>query len=478
MKKIFAILLISILSMAAALKADAAGFPEPQYNSENQTEWTIGFSKNKNGMARGIQGSNGWYCLYTLESNKGGVFNLSKMKAAKWGRKSNCWKYYGVTNNWSPDIYLQEGYDFSGNGNWWLMDGNGRMDTNVAKGVVSGAYAWAAPADGRYRVSVDYTAGGGNSTYDSGITYYAEDGVTLSINTKDGLLALADTPATTADNPQLSQGNLTKTAQLKGGELVYVIVDPQKSGGYDYAQLSIHIRVLGEDEPDDENGSGNGAGDGSGNGSGDGTGNTGNPPEGDNKQPEDENKKPEDENKKPENENKKPEENKQPKDEDKKPGQNKGNGTGSGSSGKNGNTGTLAGGPGGTGAKPDVPLPQASENVEENKKEDTKEKDSKDSTDGKKEEEEKKEKAVSELTGKLTEELDHAQEEPGQQEEAEEAARAQTQKAEEADAGGLGDTETEPAGKAQKMLLVFGLLEVLGGGILVSAGKFYFLIRA
>lgn len=458
--------------MAAALKADAAGLPEPQYNSENQTEWTIGFRKNTNSMARGIQGSNGWYCLYTLESNKGGAFNISKMKAAKWGKTSNCWKYYGVTNNWSPDIYLQEGYDFSGNGNWWLMDGNGRMDTNVAKGVVSGAYAWAAPADGRYRVSVDYTAGGGNSTYDDSITYYAEDGVTLSINTKDGLIALADTPATTEANPQLSQGNLTKTAQLKGGELVYVIVDPQKSGGYDYAQLSIHIRVLGEDEPDDENGSGNGAGDGTGNGSGDGTGNTGNPPEGDNKQPEDENKTPEEE-------NKKPKENKQTNDEDKKPGQNKGNGTGSGtgsgSSGKNGNTGTPAGGPGGTGAKPNVPLPQTSENVEENKKKDTKETDSKDSTDGKKEDEGKKEKAVSELTGMLTEELEHAQEEPGQQEE---AARAQTKKAEEADAGGLGDTETEPAGKGQKMLLAFGLLEVLGGGILVSAGKFYFLIRA
>lgn len=451
--------------MAAALKADAAGLPEPQYNSENQTEWTIGFRKNTNSMAKGIQGNNGWYCLYTLESNKGGAFNIGKMKAARWGKTSNCWKYYGVTNNWSPDIYLQEGYDFSGNGNWWLMDGNGRMDTNVGKGVVSGAYAWAAPTDGRYRVSVDYTAGGGNSSYDDGTTYYAEDGVTLSINTKDGLLALADTPATTKDNPQLSQGNLTKTAQLKGGELVYVIVDPQKSGGYDYAQLSIRIRLLGEDEPDDENGDGNE--DGSGNG--DGNGNTENPPEGDNKQPEDDNKQPEDE-------NKKPEENKQPEDENKKPGQNKGNGTGSGtgsgSSGKNGNTGTPAGGPGGTGAKPNVPLPQTSENVEENRKED-----SKDSMDEKKEEDGKKEKAVSELTGELAEELDHAQEESGQEEE---AAGVQTKKAEEADAGGMGDTETErePAGKEQKILLVFGLLEVLGGGILVSAGKFYFLIRA
>ncbi len=130
--------------------SDAAGLPEPQYNSENQTEWTIGFRKNTNSMAKGIQGSNGWYCLYTLESNKGGAFNIGKMKAARWGKTSNCWKYYGVTNNWSPDIYLQEGYDFSGNGNWWLMDGNGRMDTNVAKGVVSGAYAWAAPCFGRY----------------------------------------------------------------------------------------------------------------------------------------------------------------------------------------------------------------------------------------------------------------------------------------------------------------------------------------
>ncbi len=47
---------------------------------------------------------------------------------------------------------------------------------------------------------------------------------------------------------------------------------------------------------------------------------------------------------------------------------------------------------------------------------------------------------MSELTGELSEELDHAQEESGQEKE---AAGVQTKKAEEVDAGGMGDTETE-----------------------------------
>lgn len=276
MKKRIMIALAGILGVISTfpITATATTFPQPTYNSSDATEWTMGFKQKINSMQRGIQGSNGWYCLYTPETNKNGAFNLEKMRLTTWGRTSNCWKYYGVVYNWSPDLYLQDNYDFSGNGNWWLMDGNGRMDTNVAKGVVSGAYAWAAPVDETYKISVAYVAGGGNQNYE-GVQYFATDGVTLSINTKKGAQKVVDAPATTKENPDLSTGTIEKSIKLKAGELVYFVVDPQKAGDYDYTQLQIYITISDEEPPEDDGGNegDSGIGDGEGDGTGIGNGN-------------------------------------------------------------------------------------------------------------------------------------------------------------------------------------------------------------
>lgn len=254
------------------MRTDAATLPKATYNDLDATTWTIGFKQKLNSLERGVQGSNGWYCLYTTETNKKGSFDLNKMELQQWTRTSNCWKFYGVAYNWSPGIYLEEGYDFSGNSNWWRMDGNGRLDTNVAEGEVSGAYAWAAPRDDNYQVTVAYVAGGGNQTYD-GIQYFAPDGVTISINTKKGVHKVVDAPATTKHNPDLSQGTIEKTVRLKQDELVYIIVDPQEQGDYDYAQLQIYITTTDEEPLEDENGTGTGTGDDDGIGEGEGNGN-------------------------------------------------------------------------------------------------------------------------------------------------------------------------------------------------------------
>lgn len=251
------------------IRTDAATLPKATYSDPDATTWTIGFKQKLNSLERGLQGSNGWYCLYTPETNKKGAFDLNKMELQQWTRTSNCWKFYGVAYNWSPGIYLEDGYDFSGNSNWWRMDGNGRLDTNVAEGEVSGAYAWAAPRDDNYQVTVAYVAGGGNQTYD-GIQYFAPDGVTISINTKKGAHKVVDAPATTKHNPNLSQGTIEKTVRLKQDELVYIIVDPQEQGDYDYAQLQIYITTTDEEPPEDEGGLGTGIGDGAGEGEGNG----------------------------------------------------------------------------------------------------------------------------------------------------------------------------------------------------------------
>lgn len=437
MKKFLAGFLVSLLILAVALPSTAASLPAAKYAAEGQTQWTMGFKKNVNTMTKGVQGSNGWYALYTTQTNRNGSFDLSQMKTSTWGATANCWKYW-VSYNWSPSIYLQSGYDFSGNSNWWLQDGNGRMDTNVAKGVVSGAYAWAAPKDGNYKVSVSYTAGGGNEEYD-GVAYYAEDGVTLSINTKSGVLSRANCPATTAKNPNLTTGSMAKTISLKAGELVYFIVDPQKSGSYDCAQLSIDITTT-EEEPDEEekdnSGSGNGDGTGSGNesgsGSGNGTGTTGGG-------------------------------------EDKN-GSGSGSGTGNGSgdgTGKGSGTG-QAGGTGNSSSgtmrgMPSLSVPSSSTNTTEGDTEDTKEGDE-GVTDTS---------SLLELAGEDLENLDN----PAEQTDETDSDSSGSEEAAAQSGGGSGNSEIaedETTEKKTSVLFIVGLIEAMASGIVLSAGKFYF----
>lgn len=270
LRKIISTVTVAVLSVCIivsySIQYPATALSRPNYLSENQTEWTMGMPRNTNGMSRGLQGTNGWYCLYTTQTDRNGSFDVSMMKQASWGSCKSNWKFYGVSKNWTPAEYLDSSYDNGENSNWWLMDGNGRVDPHVSKGqMMSGAYGWAAPRNAVYTVSMDYTAGGGNAEQD-GVMCYAEDGVTVSINTSKGVKAKANTPATTASHPNLTSGNLTKRIRLDEGELVYFIADPQKSGGYASATFQISISVSEEEEEDPDDESGDGDGDGSGNG--------------------------------------------------------------------------------------------------------------------------------------------------------------------------------------------------------------------
>lgn len=268
-------MLTNIFSVMAADTGNQSGaLPQAVYDDPDAKEWTMGRKKNINGQAQGVQGSNGWYCLYTTETNKNGSFNVQLMSPATWGKTTNAWKYYGVSYNWSPEgAYAMSGYEFVAGGDWWRMDGNGRLDPTVTNGLLSGAYAWKASKSGTYEVTVGYVAGGSNEVY-NGIRYFATDGVTLSINTKDEILNRFNAPATTKRNIKLSEGTMSGTASLKKGELVYIIVDPQKSGAYAHAELTIDITLVEEKEEEEEKEpseeGGNGPGD-SGGSSGEGT---------------------------------------------------------------------------------------------------------------------------------------------------------------------------------------------------------------
>lgn len=244
---------------------------EPTYEDPNATVWTMGSETNTNGPIAGKQGGNGWYFLYSEQIGAGGSLNTNKLKPAKWENKGSLHFVYASPEDrmWVPGPYAKDGYSPEANNNWWMMDGNGRLDTNVEKGAVSGAYAWAAPADGVYNVDVDYTAGSKAFEWE-GVFFSTGDGVTLSLNTKKTMLEKIEAPAVSTESPEkLSTGQMNKDVELKEGELIYVAVDPNKAGDYDTADFK--IKITKKEKPDEnpgEDGSGSGGSGSGGSGSG------------------------------------------------------------------------------------------------------------------------------------------------------------------------------------------------------------------
>lgn len=253
MKKRKVLLLAVMFAMTSTMHVEASELTAPTYEDAGATKWTMGQSIDWNAMNRGAQGTNGWYCLYTTESNKNGVFDVTLMQEAKWGMTKSMWRFDNKYSfSWNVETSKNDGY--------WLMDGTGKIYPQAENGGISGAYAWAAPVDGTYTITVDYVAGGGYEEID-GTKIFAEDGVTISVNTKDGALNKADAPALTEGNLTFSTGTLKSSIQLKAGEFFYVIADPQQSALYDQAEMKITINLdkkndtASEDDKNDGNAS-------------------------------------------------------------------------------------------------------------------------------------------------------------------------------------------------------------------------------
>lgn len=209
-----------------------------------QRKWTIGYEKNTNGPEKKIQGTNGWYFMYSEAVNTEGKFDAANAKECIWTDKGSCRMWYDYKEMWMPAPYAEEGYDCLASDCWWRMDGNGIMDPNVKEGAVSSVIAWEAPEDGTYSVNSEYAAG--SMPFDwTGRDYDDGDGLTLYLCTDTDTVDKAfcgvkpDTGKKVVDN--MPSGSLKGEVELKKGEKIYIVADPGENGGSDIATVKMEI---------------------------------------------------------------------------------------------------------------------------------------------------------------------------------------------------------------------------------------------
>lgn len=209
-----------------------------------QRKWTIGYEKNTNGPEKRVQGTNGWYFMYSEDVNTGGSFDVSKAKECIWTDMGSCRMWYDYKEMWMPEPYAAEGYDCLDSSCWWRMDGNGIMDPNVRDGAVSSVIAWEAPEDGTYSIISDYTAG--SMPFDwTGKDYDEGDGLTLLLCTDTATVdkkfcgVMPETGKKVIDN--MPSGSLKGEVELKKGEKIYIVADPGANGGSDIATVKMKI---------------------------------------------------------------------------------------------------------------------------------------------------------------------------------------------------------------------------------------------
>lgn len=226
--------LIFLISISAVMPVQAFG----------QKKWTIGYEENTNGPEKKVQGTNGWYFMYSEEVNANGEFDTSTVKECVWADQGSCWMWYDYDAMWVPDIYAADGYDCLASNCWWRMDGNGIMDPNVTEGAVRSVIAWEAPEDGTYSVNIDYTAGSMpfnlyGKEYDEG------DGLTLCLSSDADTVekvfcgVAPDSGRKVIEN--IPTGSLSNTFTLRKGEKIYISADPGVNGGSDIASVKAEI---------------------------------------------------------------------------------------------------------------------------------------------------------------------------------------------------------------------------------------------
>lgn len=265
-----------IFTQAAVVFADDS----ESTGTDDQSCWTLGQKKNVNGPEEGVQGTNGWYFMYTDQINlgEGNTFDASKIKECTWASKGSMqMKSEGGTYDsmWMPSEYLSDeltgdalhqpnSENPDGTFNNWIMTTDGTLNPDVETTAVTGIYAWEAPETGDYKYTVNYNAGGnhcdlGGTRYYYYKDYYIKDGtpskktpeqreggVAVSVDTADKQLNYAECKAMTEDHDYLYTGNFDGKVSLKKGEKIYFAVDPREVGSYDMANLKITV-TTGED---------------------------------------------------------------------------------------------------------------------------------------------------------------------------------------------------------------------------------------
>ncbi len=223
-----------LISMVLAVPAQASW----------QRKWTIGYEKNTNGPEKEVQGTNGWYFMFSEDVNTEGKFDASKVKECIWTDTGSCRLWYDYKEMWMPEPYAAQGYDCLASSCWWRMDGNGIMDPNVKVGAVSSVIAWEAPEDGTYSICSDYSAG--SMLFDwTGKDYDEGDGLTLMLCTDTETVDYAfcgvmpDTGRKVVDH--MPSGSLKGEVELRKGEKIYIVADPGENGGSDIAAVKMEI---------------------------------------------------------------------------------------------------------------------------------------------------------------------------------------------------------------------------------------------
>lgn len=271
MKKASSLLLTAVMVSTATMPAMAVDVTEDTVTNV----WTLGKETNVNGPQDGVQGTNGWYFMYSndIDVAEGTNYNVSKFKECTWADKGSMQLVSeGGTYEymWMPENYLKEGltgealYQPDANNpdatfNNWVMTSNGTLNTDVETTAVTGIYVWEAPADGTYNYDVNYAAGGnhcdlGGTRYYYCNDYYIKDGtpdkmtpeqreggVALSVNTKDEKKDYVQCIAMTPEHDYLYNGTFTGSVELKAGERIYFVVDPREVGAYDRANFEITV---------------------------------------------------------------------------------------------------------------------------------------------------------------------------------------------------------------------------------------------
>lgn len=269
-----------LLCMALIISQAAVSFAVDEDSADAKQCWTLGLSKNVNGPEDGVQGTNGWYFMYTdqIDLGAGNVFDASKIKECTWATKGSMkLKSEGGEYDamWVPENYLADGltgealYQPNGDNpdgtfNNWVMTSDGTLNTDVETTAVTGIYAWEAPEAGDYSYELAYNAGGNHcdlwgSRYYYYKDYYIQDGtpskrtpkqreggVAVSVNTADAQKDYVECIAMTEDHDYLYSGNFSGKVTLEKGEKIYFAVDPREVGPYDMANLKITV-TTGDD---------------------------------------------------------------------------------------------------------------------------------------------------------------------------------------------------------------------------------------
>ena len=201
----------------------------PQY-IDNNNSWAFG-----DGYINGDgtkQGHNGWYYLYSQETNTNGVYDISKIEECRYKQLSETNSYTEKAfGTWLPEIYYEENLTQENN---WHQSADGYLSPEMSHPPYASAIiGWKAPEAGRYSFNVSLFAG-------SASTDDLCDGVDISLYCGSRKVSRKSIKIP-------SNFIYGFEADLEKDEYMYLIVDPKNTAVSDLAEnVNIVVNKLGQ----------------------------------------------------------------------------------------------------------------------------------------------------------------------------------------------------------------------------------------